>query len=157
MRIKVEGLQELLKDLEDNVRPPNSFRSELQKIATFWDKKLETYPKKQAGAFSRLATPRQKKAFWAKVRRGEAQVDGQGYVRTHKLSKAWRWKTLESRRRLIKWYNDVEYSTFVYGNPGQQPFHKASGFGRIDELEREIAQDVEAKLNAYMQNISAGD
>lgn len=152
MKIKVEGLKELVKALNDSI-PPSGLKSTIRKGADFWDRKLETYPKKQAGAFSRLATPGQRRAFWAKVRSGEARVDGQGYVRTFKLSKGWRYRTLESGRRLVRFYNDVPYSGFVFGTTTQQPFHTASGFQTVETLEREIAKDFEERLKEYVQGI----
>ena len=152
MKIKVEGLKELIKAMSEQI-PPNGIASVVRKRAAWWDTQLEKYPKKQPGAFSRLATPGQRRAFWAKVRSGEARVDGQGYVRSFKLSKGWRYRTLESGRRLVRFYNDTPYSNFTYDAPVQQPFHKASGFFTIDVKEREVAADFQSVLNDYVRGI----
>lgn len=152
MKIKVEGLQETI-DALGNLKMPDLAKREIQKRAQYWDTQLEKYPKKAAGAFSRLATPGQRRAFWAKVRSGEAQVDGQGYVRSFKLSKGWRYRTLESGRRLVRFYNDVPYSDYVFGVNTQQPFHKASNFFTTDKKEEEIAADFQNLLNDYVKGI----
>lgn len=152
MKIKVEGLKELIKALGEQI-PPNGLKDVVRKRAVYWDTRLEKYPKKQPGAFSRLATPGQRRAFWAKVSRGEAQVDGQGYVRSYKLSKGWRYRTLESGRRLVRFYNEVPHAPYVFGTTTQQPFHKASGFFTIDVKEREIADDFQNVLNDYIKGI----
>lgn len=152
MKIKVDGLEATLNAL-GNLKMPDLAKREIQKRAEWWDTQLEKYPKKAAGAFSRLATPGQRRAFWAKVRSGEARVDGQGYVRSFKLSKGWRYRTLESGRRLVRFYNDVPYSHFVFGTTTQQPFHKASGFFTTEEKEREIADDFQGLLSDYVKGI----
>lgn len=152
MKIKVEGLKELIKGLSEQI-PPKGIADTVRKRAQYWDTQLEKYPKKAAGAFSRLATPGQRRAFWAKVRSGEARVDGQGYVRSFKLSKGWRYRTLESGRRLVRFYNDVPYSNYVFDAPTQQPFHKASNFFTTDKKEEEIAADFQNLLNDYVKGI----
>jgi hypothetical protein len=152
MKIKVDGLEETL-DALGNLKMPSLAKAQVQRRAAWWDTQLEKYPKKQAGAFSRLATPAQKRAFWAKVSRGEARIDGQGYVRSFKLAKGWRYRTIESGRRLVRFYNDIPYSNFIYDAPVQQPFHKASGFFTTEDKEREIAADFQSLLSDYVKGI----
>ena len=120
--------------------------------ANWLKEQIEKEPKKAAGAFSRLATPAQRRAFWAKVRSGQAQVDGQGYVRTHKTARGW--KVAASGRYVVKLYNDSEGAPYVYRqppSPSQQPFHAASGWARVDTFAVKYQRGLQAVIDRVVK------
>lgn len=98
-------------------------------------------PAKKAGAFSAMATPGQKRAFWAKVRSGQARVDGQGYVRTGNTAGAWG-STATSGFKVIVENNELPAAYFLYDQKAQQPFLAASGWTRVDKVGKEKLPDV---------------
>lgn len=93
--------------------------------------KMVDYPAKAQGAFTRLATPGQRRAFWAKVGRGEAQVGPGGYSRSDQLKQGWR-KSVTDQRGTVT--NAVDHSFWVQGERGRQPFHKASGWQTDEQV-----------------------
>lgn len=139
MQLTITGVEKVLhklrtmEDIERHMSPPMEQSVELIR------RTVAKQPRKAAGAFSAMATPAQKRAFWAKVRAEPRLFDERtGYRRTRVLANSW-----TSRVRVYP--NGVEgvvgtntpYAVYVHGMPGQQPFHAASGFVRVDEaLER---------------------
>jgi hypothetical protein len=91
---------------------------------------IAKYPKKDDGAFSRLATPGQRRAYWAKVRSGEARHrEGVGYVRSGTLGRKWLVEVKNTTNGVQGTVgNNTEYGRFVQARANQQPFHRASGW-----------------------------
>ena len=86
-------------------------------------------PRKAQGAFSRLATPAQKRAYWARVRSGEINHrEGVGYVRSNALQQGWK-QTVKRVSNGVTGVlsNPVKYGQYVQGRI-QQAFHRASGW-----------------------------
>jgi len=97
---------------------------------------IAQYPRKKPGAFSSLATPGQKRAYWTQVSRGVIDHrDGIGYVRTTQTGKSW---TAEVQPQIDGWRgilgNNAPGARWVYGTETQQPFHKASGFPTVSQV-----------------------
>jgi hypothetical protein len=98
--------------------------------------------RKSPGAFSQLATPRQKRAYWARVRSGEiTHREGMGYQRSNTLQRRWTseiTKTANGVRGEVG--NNTPYVFFVQSEARQQPFDKATGWvtdkQAIDKTER---------------------
>jgi hypothetical protein len=93
-------------------------------------------PRKAPGAFTRLATPGQRRAYWAKVSRGEARHGPGGYIRTGLLVRNWTTKITKRMRGLVGVVSNVvmeKYGQYVHG-PYQQPFHAVSKWRRIDKV-----------------------
>jgi hypothetical protein len=125
----------------------------LKKAADFLRDELKNEPTKQPGAFTRLATPGQRRAFWAKVRAGQARVDGQGYVRTHNTARAWQSKTRGNFSAVVE-NAALPGAYFVYSAEAQQPFHAASKWPRVDTFakkhEREIGRIIDREVSKIL-------
>lgn len=82
------------------------------------------------GAFSQLATPRQKRAYWAKVRSGEAKErPGGGYRRTNTIVRAWTSEVKNSVNGVQGIVGNVQPAAkYVHSAAAQQPFHKVTGW-----------------------------
>ncbi len=82
---------------------------------------LKTYPTQIApGVWAANTTPRQKRAFFAKLRAG--QTSGK---RTGTLGRRWTSRTFEQRNTLVgEWGNNTEYARFVQDGEEQARFHR---------------------------------
>ena len=102
------------------------------------------YPRK-SGTFSAKATPGQKRAYWAKVRSGEARhSEGSGYIRSNRLSQGWQseYPYLSGNTITGEVTNEVPYAVFVMGDR-RQPFHEDSGFKKEQELLDSLAGELD--------------
>ena len=93
-------------------------------------------PRKSPGAFTRLATPGQRRAYWARVNSGEIRHGPGGYIRTGLLVRQWGTKITKTMRGMIGVVSNIvmeKYGKYVDG-PYQQPFHAASKWRRIDKV-----------------------
>lgn len=117
-------------------------------------KELQIPPPKQAGAFSRLATPKQKRAYWAKVRAGQARNGPNGYIRRGDVVRQWVVVPIGFGR--VKLSNNNDAAPFVYGKPPlQQPFHAASGWPRVDTVlnDRKLQAKLQATVDKTVANM----
>jgi hypothetical protein len=114
-------------------------------------KELQIPPPKQAGAFSRLATPKQKRAYWAKVRARQIEHTANGYKRRGDVVRKWVVVPIGFGR--VKLSNDHDAAPFVYGKVDQQPFHAASGWPRVDTVLND--KRLQAKLQATVDKTVA--
>lgn len=93
-------------------------------------RELAKYPAKAKGAFTRYATPGQRRAYWAKVRSGEANHrEGVGYVRSGTIGRKWTSRvenSVNGVRGVVG--NNAPGAEWVQQASTQQPFHKASGW-----------------------------
>lgn len=140
MTVKIEGLEKVVKKL-DALNSPGIFKKPMTQAVQHIKRKIARPPRKDAGAFSRLATPAQRRAFWARVNSGEIQFrEGVGYVRTNQLRNSWTEKVTNGGRRGEVGTN-IPYGPFVQGDR-QQPFHEASGWPVAEEVAKEEADTV---------------
>jgi len=105
---------------------------------------LADYPRKSPGAFSRLATPGQRRAYWARVKSGDiTHRDGVGYERSGKTGQRW---TTEVKRTTsgVKGVvgNNAPWAKWVQRAGDQQPFHVVSGWITDKRAVRENSDDI---------------
>jgi len=98
---------------------------------------ITEYPNKKPGVFTRLATPAQRRAFWAKVSSGEARVGANGYVRTNRTKSGWT-VTAGSNKAVLT--NRLLHSRFVHGDRSQATFNRFTGFQTASRWERDNAR-----------------
>jgi hypothetical protein len=142
MTLKIDGIDRVIRKL-DNVSAFQRWanRPMTQTVALLQDT-LAKYPAKAQGAFSAMATPRQKRAYWARVKSGAITHGPGGYRRTGTLGRKWTTKT-EPTASGVKGTvgNNAPGAQFVQGDR-QQPFHRASGFVTT----RQARRDNEGKI-----------
>lgn len=135
MPLKIEGLKEITRKLE-SLGDPKVFRRPMQQSVEHINVKMQKDPSKARGAFSALATPGQRRAYWAKVARGEARHSAtSGYIRSGRLYRGWQTKIEANGRRGII-YNDVGYAGYVQGE-SQQPFHAVTRYPKDSKVAKE--------------------
>jgi hypothetical protein len=130
MTIKIDGLDAVNAKLRKLAAFQQWASAPMEQTTALIQDKIAKYPRKSPGAFSRLATPGQRRAYWAKVRSGEINHrEGMGYQRSGTLGRKWTskiTKTADGVRGEVG--NNAAHAQFVQSQQRQQPFHAASGW-----------------------------
>ena len=121
-------------------------------LALLHDEMFSNPPRKKPGAFSRLATPGQKRAYWARVGAGEIDHrEGIGYVRSNVL-------TLKSVSSVEPTSNGIRgtigtvgYGRYVVGREQQQGFHAESGWTTDDAAFKAVKDDMLAEFREAIE------
>ena len=150
-QITVTGLEPVLKKLGTIAKMNEALRAPMNGGLMRIQRKLMVQPRKAKGAFTALATDRQRRAYWARVGRGEINHrDGIGYVRTHTLSKAWTTQIVHTADGMRGEVGNIQpYAKYVQGDTStQQLFHHASGWKRIDTVAQQSERWVQRNFRA---------
>jgi len=130
MTIKIEGIEKITRRFSKLAAFQQWASAPMEQTTALIQDKIAKYPRKSPGAFSRLATPGQRRAYWAKVRSGEINHrEGMGYQRSGTLGRKWTskiTKTADGVRGEVG--NNAAHAQFVQSQQRQQPFHTASGW-----------------------------
>lgn len=153
----LEDLQRKFKTLENfqrKMKPP------VDKSMKLLQKEWATKPRKKKGAFSALATQKQKRAYWARVSSGEAEHrKGVGYKRTNAIVNAITDSidiSVHSNGVTGKIGTNAPGAKYVIGpQKDQQLFHFASGWkyqeqvidAKSDEIQKIFKAVVKRELN----------
>ncbi|MFQ5434613.1 MAG: hypothetical protein ACE5FD_07035 [Anaerolineae bacterium] len=154
MAIELKGTEELIKKLNTLENFQQWGKQPLESSVDIVHKLAQEQPPKAPGAFSRLATPGQKRAYWAKVASGEARhSEASGYIRSNQLKNSWT-KKVETVTRGLRGIveNLTDYGHFVQGR-FRQPFHKVSGWLTDDELAQKAQTPVEKGWAAAIDKV----
>ena len=147
MTVKIEGLDAVLKKI-DSLGKPGVLYTPMSQSLNHLQDLVAKYPRKKQGAFSALATPGQKRAFWARVGSGEISFrEGIGYVRSGTLGRKWI-KRIEKGGRGGTLMNNAGYGPYVQSDAGQQPFHAVTKYNKTDEVAKKEASKVIALFKA---------
>lgn len=147
----LDALQRKLKTLEQFQRKLKKPMDESTKIVHRY---IGKSTRKKKGAFTAMATPGQRRAYWAKVSSGEAgHSKTSGYKRTGQMQTGW---TTEVKTKssgvegIVGNKKAQKYGKFVQGE-FQQPFHKASGYRTIDQTIEATRDKVNGKFAAVVK------
>ena len=145
----LDRLQRKLKTLEEfqrKLKPPME-----ESVALVHDY-IATAPRKAAGAFSAMATDKQRKAYWARVRSGEADHrEGIGYVRSGS-AKAWTTQVKTSSKGVQGKVGNVKDSQrWAQSREHQQPFHKASGWRTVEDAIEKNTDKIQQKFDKVVE------
>ena len=141
MTIEITGLEAIVKKL-DSLNKPGILKQPMTQSVQHLHRKIAKPPVKQPGAFSRLATTAQRRAYWARVSSGEIQeMPGGGYRRTNQLRNSWTQK-VSADGRTGEVGTNIPYGRYVQGQRQQQPFHAASKWPRVDKVAKEEAKTI---------------
>jgi hypothetical protein len=148
MDVSMSGNEIVTKSLKNMWTPTKSKRA-IKKGLQVLKRDAIKYPRKKSGAFSRLATPAQKRAFWAKVRANPKLFrQGVGYVRQNRLKRGWVESiTVGGVSATGTLSNKVRYAVYVQGRR-RQPFHRESGW----KNERMIINDNISQILAIFRS-----
>lgn len=150
--IEITGLERIAHKLRTVEQISMTLGPPMQQSLMHLQRRVARPPRKAAGAFTALATPRQKRAYWARVRSGEITHDKRtGYRRTNTLVRKW---SVQVKTNLLgasgQLTNNSEHGVFVQGER-QQPFHKASGWPTVDGVAEKEAPAVQRYFDAAIK------
>ena len=147
MTVKIEGLDAIVKKI-DSLGKSGVMKRPMTKSISHIHDLIAKAPRKKPGAFSALAKPAQKRAFWARVGSGEINFrEGIGYVRSNVLVNKWTSKVSGDGRRGEVGTN-VPYAPLVQSDARQQLFHKASGWPTVEQVVKKATPYVLARFKA---------
>jgi hypothetical protein len=151
MTIEIKGLDDALKKL-DRLNKPAVFKTPMTQSLNYLQRQLKQKVPKAPGAFTALATDGQRRAYWAKVtdpRTGKINPNMHGpggYKRTGSTARGWTIK-ITNQGRTGEIGNQMPGAPYVYGAPdqrplSQQPFHKRSGWPRVDLVAKKAEKTI---------------
>jgi hypothetical protein len=125
-----------------------------QSLALLQDE-LQDYPKKDPNAFSKMATDKQRRAYFAKMPKAQKEAGKKnpaawGYRRTKTLGRSWTAKITRSAGKQIAGAFGLRgevgtnnpYAKWVQQFSNQQPFHRASGWVHEVQVIRRKKNDI---------------
>ena len=117
-------------------------------------RRMARYPRKSPGAFTRLATPAQKRAYWARVKSGEISTDPRtGYRRSGTLGRKFSHKVTRHANGMTgELTNNAPGAIYVIGER-QQPFHKESGWPQIDDVAAKESKAIQGYFDDAIRNL----
>lgn len=156
--ITISGLDQLQRKLKTIERLQDALDAPMNQSLLFMERRLDKEPRKAAGAFSAFTknNPAVRRAYWARVSKGEIDNGPNGYVRTHTLSRKW---VIDVKRTAAGLRGEVGnnsgHAVFVQGER-QQPFHRASGYKTVDQVADESEGYVTRTFNAAIKRVVEG-
>lgn len=152
--ITITGLDKVMHKLKTVDQLALHMEPPMVKSLNHLQRRLGRYPQKAAGAFSRLATPAQKRAYWAKVRSGEiGTTKSGGYRREGTIGRKFSHRIIRSASSITgELTNNAPGAIYVIGER-QQPFHKASGWPQVDDVAEKEAKAVQGYFDAAIRDI----
>jgi hypothetical protein len=114
-----------------------TFRPALVKTGAHMQREMGQEPVKAAGAFTRLATPKQRRAYWARVSKKKARHGPHGYIREGS-TKQW---TFDPKKTRVTIGTITKHARYVWGRQ-QQPFHKETGWPKANEVLQDEADTI---------------
>ena len=150
----IQGLDELQRKLKTLENFQRKLKSPMEEATKIVHRYIGKSTRKKKGAFSAMATPGQRRAYWYLVGKGKIEHSkSSGYKRTGTMQTGW---TTEVKVKA----NGVEgivgnkkaekYGKFVQG-AYQQPFHKASGYRTIDQTIEATKDKVQAPFRKVVK------
>ena len=159
--IQIEGLDAVLRKLGKVEHLERELGPPMEASLAYVRRRMEKAPRKAKGAFSALATPAQKRAYWARVRNEPGMHGANGYIRGSSgggtVAKAWYTRVEKTGKGLIgEVGNNRDYARYVYSEDQQQLFHYASGWPIAERELDKAAPYIEAQFRKTIQRILKG-
>lgn len=149
--IEITGLDAIAHKLRTVEQITTTLGPPMQQSMMHLQRRIARAPRKDPTAFARLATPRQKKAYWAKVRGGSITHGKGGYRRTNTLIRKWSYKVNTSLIGMSgNLTNNTAHGVYVQGER-QQPFHAASGWPTVDAVAEKESKAVQRYFDAAIK------
>jgi hypothetical protein len=149
----LDDLQRKLKTLENFQR---KLKKPMEESAALMVDYISKAPRKKAGAFTAMATPGQRRAYWARVNAGEIDHGPYGYRRSSTMARGWTYRIKTSGKGIRAEVGNKKagaYGMFVQGPypEWQQDFHRASGWRTTDETLEALDDKIQAKFDKVIK------
>ena len=155
-QIEITGLEKIYDKLRDINSISRHLGPPMQQSMMHLQRRMGQVPRKAAGAFSAMATPRQKRAYWARVRAGVITHDERtGYRRTNTLARKWSFKVKTDMSGVEgTMTNNAPGAVYIQGDR-QQPFHRASGWPTVNDTVEKNRKAIQGYFNAAIRRALA--
>ena len=152
--ITITGLDKVLDKLKTTEQIALHLTPPMDKSLKHLQRRIGRTVKKSPGAFTRLATPKQRKAYWARVKSGEITHDPRtGYRRTNTIGRKLSTKIDKHPRGITGTLTDnAPGAVYVIGER-QQPFHKESGWPQVDDVAAKEVKAIQGYFDAAIRTI----
>lgn len=152
IQIEIDQVQltRALRKLKTLERLNHALKPAMEESLLYLENRLKREPKKAKGAFSAMATPAQRREYWARVRSGQIRhSDKTGYIRDHTTARSWTQRVNVSATGLEGTIgNNVAWARYVYSRKYQLPFHAASKWPVVED----VAEKAGPKVNRIFSN-----
>lgn len=129
----IQGLERLTKKLDRLEDFQRVLKKPMEESLSLMQNYIAKAPRKKAGAFTALATKKQRRWYWWAVKEEKIEHGPNGYKRTTTITKAWTHKIyMHSNGVKGEIGNNAKGAIYVQGE-SQQPFHQASGWRTTSE------------------------
>jgi hypothetical protein len=153
--ITITGLEPVIAKLKRIETIQNELEPPMNQALGHLHRRMGRYPAKNSGAFAALATPVQRRAYWAKVKSGEIDHGANGYRRSGTTGRKFSTKvTRHSGGLRGELTNNAPGARYVFGDY-QPAFIKASGWPTVDSVAEKEAAAVQRYFNAAIRRILA--
>jgi hypothetical protein len=151
--ITVTGLDQVAHKLKTVEQIALHLGPPMDKSLKHLQRRMARYPVKAKGAFSAMATDKQRKAYWAKVKSGEIDnIPGSGYRRTGTTGRKWSTKINKMPNGMTgELTNNAPGAKYVHD--WQPNFIKASNWANIDDVSAKEAKAVQGYFNAAIRQL----
>ena len=155
-QITITGLDKVLHKLDTVEKIATHLGPPMEQSLDHLQRRLGRVPRKSPGAFSRLATPKQRKAYWAKVKSGEIGHGANGYIRTGTTGRKFSHRVRRHANGVTgELTNNAPGAVYVIGER-QQAFHKESGFPQVDDVVEKEGKAIQGYFNATIARLLRG-
>jgi hypothetical protein len=153
--ITITGLEPVIAKLKRIETIQNELEPPMKQALSHLHRRIARYPAKNSGAFAALATPVQRRAYWAKVKSGEIDHGPNGYRRSGNTGRKFSTSVKRTSSGLTgELTNNAPGARYVFGDY-QPAFIKASGWPTVDSVADKEAAAVQRYFNAAIRRILA--
>ena len=154
--ITITGLDKVLHKLDTVEKIATHLGPPMEQSLDHLQRRLGRVPRKSPGAFSRLATPAQKRAYWYKVSKSPEIHGKNGYNRTGNIARRFSHRVRRHANGVTgELTNNAPGAVYVIGER-QQAFHKESGFPQVDDVVENEGKAVQGYFNATIARLLRG-
>lgn len=151
--ITITGLEQVAHKLKTVEQIALHLGPPMDKSLKHLQRRMARYPSKAPGAFTALATPAQRRAYWAKVRSGEITHDPRtGYRRSGNIGRRWSSKMNKTAQGITgELINNAPGAKYVHD--WQPAFIRASKWAQVDEVAAKESKAIQGYFNATIRSI----
>jgi hypothetical protein len=152
--ITITGLEPVIAKLKRIELIQNELEPPMKQALSHLHRRIARYPAKNPGAFAALATPVQRRAYWAKVRDDPSIHGPDGYQRTGNTARKFSTSVKRHSGGLTGELAGPPGARYVFGDY-QPAFIKASGWPTVDSVAEKEAAAVQRYFNAAIRRVLA--
>lgn len=152
--VRMKGVEKALRSIKKPAELHRWAKPAMEETTALVQDEIAKYPRKSPGAFSQLATPAQRRAYWARVNAGEIRHGANGYIRGGNLGRKWTTRVKVSTRAVEGVVgNNTPYARYVQSQAQQQPFHGRSEWPTDEKTATRLQSRIDAIWQRYLNRV----